>query len=137
MKNARIDRYSEYEKIAGRNPWYEVLLYRLLLVFVDTLSMASIFAVMMTVILYKSWKVFTYMVDKQVAPSVLITYIGMLLAVFATFTFAYTYLCARKYTPPIVEALATRLSGGHDIEVPVENGNEKTKVATTAPADTK
>jgi len=134
MKNPNLDKYAAYEKIVGRDPFWRVAWHRIQLIIVDVLSMASIFAIIMTVILYKSFRVFVYMVDQKVAASVLITFIGMILTVFAAFIFAYTYLCARKYTPPIVEALATRISGGHDIDVPVENGNGHGKAPAVIPA---
>lgn len=136
MKNPNLDKYAAFEKIVGRDSFLSVVWHRSQLIVVDLLSMASIFAIIMTVILYKSFRVFVYMVDQKVAASVLITFIGMILTVFAAFIFAYTYLCARKYTPPIVEALATRISGGHDIDVPAENGNGKAPLVIPAPSQT-
>lgn len=123
--------YSQHEKIAGRDFFLKVWWYRLVVLVVDLLSMAGLFATVMTIILYKFFKVFLLAIDKNAPGGVLVALCTLGAMILAIFTFAWTYFAARKYTPPIVEALAIKISGGkHDIDVPVETGNGNEKVVT-------
>jgi hypothetical protein len=119
--------YKDFEKIAGRDSIWEVAKYRATLIMVDLLSMAAFFAFSATLVLICYAYMLVFLVKAHVATSVLITYLGMGLAFLGTWLTATIYLCARKYTPPLVEAMAERIAGkGRDIVVAPEPTNTST-----------
>jgi len=118
MSNAKQAEYQKWEPVAGRDAWYRVLAHRLLLMFVDIFSVSGIFAGMMTIILYKFIHVLLELAKLQLAATAILGYITFGMVILAAFIFAWTYFAARKFTPPIVEALAERIAGKeHDIQV--------------------
>lgn len=131
------DTYRRYEMVAGRDPFWKVWGYRLNMVMVDVFSVSGVFCTIMTIILYKFFKVFLLAADKGLQTGTLVAFCGMGTAIFAVFTMAWVYFAMRKYSPPIVEAVAMRLSGCKgDIEVPTENGNGGSKPASGSGAPT-
>lgn len=131
MSNAKQKEYQKWEPVAGRDPWYHVLAHRILLMFVDVLSVSGMFAAMMTIILYKFIHVLIELAKLKLASAAIIGYITFGTMILGAFIFAWTYFAARKFTPPIVEALAERIAGkGHDITVSADLDEkvEKTEI---------
>jgi hypothetical protein len=121
MSNAQQQEYRKYESIAGRDPWYSVIAYRILLMFVDVFSIAGVFAGIMTWILLRFMDHMLQLATIKLAASAVISYVTFGMVILAAFIFAWTYFAARKFTPPIVEALAERMAGkGRDITVAAE-----------------
>lgn len=110
-KMSNFQAYRDNEKIAGRDPWYQVLWYRILVLLVDVISIAFIFAIQMTIIFYKFMKVLLMLMREPDRQVVLTSYITLGMMIFATLTFAWTYFAARKYAAPMAEALSHRISG--------------------------
>ncbi|VVB51793.1 Uncharacterised protein [uncultured archaeon] len=118
VNNEKQAEYSRWEKVAGRDPWYAVLGYRLLMMFVDIFSVAGVFAGIMTWILIKSMNLLLKLATIKLAASAVLGYITFGMMILAAFIFAWTYFAARKFTPPVVEALCDRIAGkAHDIQV--------------------
>jgi len=123
-------RYAAHEKVAGRDFFLSVWWYRIVVLVVDLLSIPAVFASAMTMVLYKFFKVLLILAaSDKVSASVLVAFCTLGVFILCIFTFAWTYFAARKYTPAIVEALATKISGGKDIEVPKEPTSSKPKVS--------
>ena len=129
-------RYVEYEKIAGKDFFLAVWWYRLVVLVVDLISIPAVFASAMTMVLYKFFKVLLILAaSDKVSASVLVAFCTLGVFILCIFTFAWTYFAARKYTPAIVEALATKISGGKDIEVPKETTGSKPKTTPSPDPD--
>lgn len=105
------DKYSKHEPIAGHSPWYLVIGYRIELLFVDIFSIAAVFAACTTWMMFKYYSMLQYMIDNKTTSTVIITFIGLGLLQMSAWILAFVYYCARKYTPPIVEAIAIRIAG--------------------------
>ncbi len=131
FKLTNAQAYKDSEKIVGKDPWYQVLWYRFILLLTDVISIAFMFAVQMTIIFYKFMKILIILMRDGKDHSVVLTsYMALGMMIFATFTFAWVYFAARKYAGPIAEALAHRISGEKDdsapkvINAPVQKNTE-------------
>jgi hypothetical protein len=128
-------RYTEYEKIAGKDFFLSVWGYRFVVLVTDLISVPSTFALMMTAVLYKFFKVFLIAADKNVSASVLVAFCSLGMMILCVFVLSWVYFAMRKFTPAFVEALATKISGGKDIEVPKESVSSKPKAAPSPDPD--
>jgi hypothetical protein len=130
MSNAKQIEYQKWECVAGRDPWYQVIKYRVLLMCVDILSVSGVFAGVMTWLVIRFMDLLLKLATVKLASAAVIGYITFGIMLLAAFIFAWTYFAARKFTPPVVEALAERIAGkGKDITVTADL-NEEIKTET-------
>jgi hypothetical protein len=109
--NMLSDKYSKHESIAGKDPWYKVLGYRILMLGVDFLSLAAVFAACSTWMLFKFYTELEFLITHDAKASVVVAFLALGMLQVCAWIMAFVYYCMRKYTPPIVAAIATRIAG--------------------------
>lgn len=130
-----MSKYTDHEKIAGHDKWWEVIAYRIVLFMVDFISIAQIFATLMIGILVGAGYL-TYELAKipGISSNVLITMVALDTIIFLATFFALVYWCARKYAPRAFDILDRKLNG------PVQQTREEkapSPPAETPPAEAK